>query len=125
MLRGTTATESTAWYNVWVKRNDDIVYWSEDSGNEAAALTTCELSTDWLIDTFFCVHIEGTGASTTVRWWAQPTGDLPADWGDPDCTLSATGSVDTGQFHGLMVNSVDVGISSNVQWFDASGGSCL
>ena len=72
-----------------------------------------------------CVHITGSGASTSVDVWTNPAAGTPDDFGTPDCTLTANLSVDTGNIIGVTAASSDVGTSDFIEFDDFRGGSCV
>lgn len=93
----------------WIAENK--IEWSRKATSGDASFTLIEASGTVTVDTTdrWGVTIDGTGTSTVVRCWKNPTGDTPTnegDWGGdttPDVTLTANPAtpVDTGNHVGL------------------------
>lgn len=122
VLRAATSTESTAWYSIVAAIGTTTVTFSLTE--EAAADTDASCGEQFDATDELCAHITGTGASTSVDVWINPSGSTPDDFGAADCTLAANLSNDTGNFVGFRAVAGATSNGDFIEFDDFRGGSC-
>ena len=128
-FRGSSITESTNWVQVYsdfaLEVESGLIRWNEGPG-EPADIDTCTLSGSVTFSPGdrLCAQISGAGASTTVEVWVNPTGSGPDNFSGDGCTMSGTGTKDTGNFIGVHGDGGPTNTGGQLVFDDKVGGSC-
>lgn len=123
ILRAGSSTETTSWYRIGTTgSNTTAKFFVTENLSEFAQ---CTHGTSFGADDELCVHIKGTGESTTVDVWINPGAGTPDDFGTPDCTLSPSGVSDNvGNYVGVGQQVGDATISAYATRADFRAGTC-
>jgi len=114
--------DSTHYYAIQLNDNDDTMWWQYLSNMADTSGTTIQSVTSVTIATgdIWGFTITGTGASTVIRAWRNPTATTPvsaSEWDSGDTTPEVTFSNDPGG------NAVDSGNYVGIECFQNTGAS--
>jgi hypothetical protein len=142
VLRTASQTANADQYQVFAQEGSTTAQWG--AADFGADIGSCTIPTFNEGDTL-CAAVEGTGSSTTMRFWHTPGAGDPDDWGDPSCCIADTtatsyGSTtcvadtrldwtapaitDTGLFQGMRIRFANTNTTDWIELDDYLGGSC-